>query len=80
MLRGHLEAPNLLGSVLSRLQRATLERPRPVLIGGLLLTVLAVWLGVGSSIAPPVASLPRPGTPTSSAGKNCCRTTRPERP
>jgi hopanoid biosynthesis associated RND transporter like protein HpnN len=47
MLRDHLEAPNLLGSVLSRLQRATLERPRPVLIGGLLLTVLAVWLGSG---------------------------------
>ncbi len=37
----------MLGKPLSRLQLAILARPRPVLAGGLLLTVLALWLGSG---------------------------------
>ena len=39
--------PHLLGKPLSRLQLAILERPRSILAGGLLLTVLALWLGSG---------------------------------
>ncbi len=39
--------PNLLGKPLSRLQLAILERPGPVLVGGLILTLAALWLGSG---------------------------------
>ncbi len=53
----------MLGKPLSRLQLAILARPRPVLAGGLLLTVLALWLGSGVEFRSSRSELAGPSDP-----------------